>query len=122
MNITKLVAAPIAAAAAAGALLLVGVGTAHAGTTYACPTQFNGGDFRYSGAVTEETTCGFAESVRYSYDAQPTRGVPTTVVAHSPRTDNEYPMYCTPGTVVSNGQRVDAVRCSGGNNAVVDLW
>jgi hypothetical protein len=73
--------------------------------------------------VTNETTCGFAESVRLSYNVQPSRGVPTNIVAHSPTTGEEYPMYCTPGTVLNgNGTRVNAVRCSGGINAEVDLW
>ena len=98
---------------------------AHAGTTYACQQQFsaNGGDFQYSGAVTSETSCGFAESVRLSYNVQPTRGVSTRIVAHSPATGEEYPMYCEPGNVLNGyGTRVNAVRCSGGINAVVDLW
>jgi hypothetical protein len=91
--------------------------------TDACPAQFSGGDYQHSTAVTDDTTCEFAESVRFNYDEQPTRGVVTHIVAHSPKTGQNYDMRCTPGTVVNgNGDRVNAVRCTGGINAVVDLW
>lgn len=126
MSATKILGTAIATLAIPAAAILAGVATpAHGATTYACPQQFgaSGDDFQYSGAVTSETTCGFAESVRFSYDVQPSRGVPTNIVAHSPSTDYEYRMYCTPGTVTNgNDDRVNAVRCSGGINAVVQLW
>jgi hypothetical protein len=74
----------------------------------------------HSGVATGVTSCQFAMNVRSSYLRQ---GGPT-VIAYSPVTDDSYQMDCHPGysARLANGATVDAVRCTGGNNAVVILW
>ena len=93
------------------------------GTTWACPPVFFNAEYPFSGAVTADTSCPFAEQVRAAYLAQSTRYVPVNIIAYSPVTNQGYVMTCVPGTVVNgNGKIVQAMRCTGGNDAVVDLW
>lgn len=62
----------------------------------------------------------FAMNVRSSYLSQ---GGPE-VTAYSPVTGQSYDMVCAVGYTahLSTGRTVDAVRCVGGNDAVVILW
>jgi hypothetical protein len=74
----------------------------------------------HDGVATSVTSCEFADNVRRSYLAQ--HG--PVVMAYSPVTGNVYTMQCVSGFTahMSNGLVVDAVRCAGGNDAVVVLW
>ena len=66
------------------------------------------------------TSCQFAMNVRKSYLSQ---GGPE-VFAYSPVTGQSYDMECIAGYTahLSTGRTVDAVRCVGGDDAVVVLW
>ncbi|ORV87021.1 hypothetical protein AWC11_16495 [Mycobacterium interjectum] len=70
--------------------------------------------------ATTVTSCVFADNVRRAYLAQ---GGPD-VLAYSPVTEETYAMECISGFTahLSDGQVVQAARCSGGNNAVVVVW
>ena len=57
---------------------------AHAYEFELCPSGL-------SGVVTDDTSCAFADSVRYSWYAQPG----TVVTAVSPKTQRVYTMQCT---------------------------
>lgn len=74
----------------------------------------------HSGVATTVTSCAFADNVRRAYLAQ---GGPD-VEAYSPVTGETYAMECVRGfeAHLSDGQTVQAVRCTGGNNAVVVVW
>jgi len=86
------------------------------GTNYDFLTCPSGRD----GVATSVTSCEFADNVRRAYLDQ---GGPV-VMAYSPVTGNVYNMQCVSGFTahMNNGLVVDAVRCVGGNNAVVVLW
>lgn len=74
----------------------------------------------HSGVATGVTSCQFAMNVRDSYLSQ---GGPE-VIAYSPVTGQSYDMECVAGYTahLNTGRTVDAVRCVGGNDAVVVLW
>ncbi len=74
----------------------------------------------HAGIATTVTSCPFAQNVRSAYLNQ----VGPVVVAYSPVTGMSYTMQCQPGFVASlnNGSTVNAVRCVGGDNAVVILF
>jgi hypothetical protein len=74
----------------------------------------------HSGVATTVTSCAFADNVRSAYLVQ---GGPT-VLAYSPVTGDTYTMECIGGFTahLSDGRVVQAVRCAGGNNAVVVVW
>jgi hypothetical protein len=72
------------------------------------------------GVATSVTSCEFADNVRRAWLDQ----YGPVVLAYSPVTGNVYDMQCAGGFTahMNNGLVVDAVRCVGGNNAVVVLW
>jgi hypothetical protein len=74
-----------------------------------------------TGVANTVTSCPFADSVRLAYIAQGAG----EVIAHSSVTGEVYGMWCMPGLQVrtlSWPYSARAVRCSGGNNAVVWLF
>ena len=79
-----------------------------------CPSGF-------SGVATTVTSCDFADNVRAVWAAQ---GGPSVVAVYSPVTGDIYRMYCDPTRLMrfNNGIVKNAVRCAGGNNAVVWVW
>lgn len=83
------------------------------GTFAICPSG-------HSGVATTVTSCAFADSVRRAYLIQ---GGPD-VQAYSPVTGDTYAMEYIGGFTahLSDGEVVQAVRCTGGNNAVVVMW
>jgi hypothetical protein len=114
----------ISAAASLGA-----TASAHADVVLnACPQLNDSGPFLHSAAVSDVTSCPFAEDVRLHFNSLSARvrasGL-VTIWAHSPTTGDSYPMNCVPGTEVrGDGARVESERCIGGvgDSAVVDLW
>jgi hypothetical protein len=74
----------------------------------------------HDGVATEVTSCAFADNVRRAWLDQ----YGPVVLAYSPVTGNVYDMQCAGGFTahMNNGMVIDAVRCVGGNNAVVVLW
>ena len=75
-------------AAAATAFAAIAVGTAapaNADYFTVCPSGM-------SGVATDDTSCAFADNVRFSWYAQPG----TIVTAFSPVTAQTYTMQCTP--------------------------
>ncbi len=87
---------------------------AHADVFVMCPSGRDG-------VATSVTSCEFADNVRRAYFSQDG----PVVLAYSPVTDMEYEMQCAGGFTVhmDNGMVVDdAIRCVGGNNAVVVVW
>jgi hypothetical protein len=74
----------------------------------------------HDGVATDVTSCEFADNVRRAWLTQ----YGPVVMAYSPVTGNVYDMQCAGGFTahMNNGMVVDAVRCVGGNNAVVVLW
>jgi hypothetical protein len=74
----------------------------------------------HSGVATSVTSCQFAMNLRDSYLSD---GGPV-VSAYSPVTGDTYQMVCHSGLTarLSDGETVNAVRCTGGNDAVVILW
>lgn len=96
--------------------LVVSVNTAsmaHADVFIMCPSG-------HDGVATDVTSCEFADNVRRAWLSQ----YGPVVMAYSPVTGNVYDMQCAGGFTahMNNGMVVDAVRCVGGNNAVVVLW
>jgi len=90
-------------------------GRAHADETVdICPSGS-------SGVATTVTSCAFADNVRAVWSAQ---GGPSVVTVYSPVTDGIYTMYCDPSHIIrfNNGVTKYAVRCAGGNAAVVWVW
>ncbi|RFZ48555.1 hypothetical protein MSS2_04722 [Mycobacterium marinum] len=83
------------------------------GTFAACPSG-------RTGVATAVTSCAFADNVRTAYLVQ---GGPY-VLAYSPVTGSTYAMECRGGFFahLSDGRMLQAVRCSGGSNAVVVAW
>jgi len=74
-----------------------------------------------TGVATTVTSCPFADSVRLAYLAQGSG----EVIAHSSVTGEVYGMWCMPGLQVRTPSwpyAARAVRCSGGDNAVVWLF
>lgn len=74
----------------------------------------------HAGVATTVTSCAFADNVRKAYLIQGGPGV----LAYSPVTGDTYTMECIGGFTahLSDGEVVQAVRCTGGNNAVVVVW
>lgn len=72
------------------------------------------------GVATSVTSGEFADNVRRAYLDQDDQ----VVLAYSPVTGDMYNMQCAAGFTahMTNGLVIDAVRCVGGNNAVVILW
>lgn len=89
-------------AVAAFAAALLGVPAAHAEDFIVCPSGM-------SGVASADTTCDFADNVRYSWYAQP--GI--IITAFSPVTGKTYTMQCAPaGTDLWR----EAKRCVGVNS------
>lgn len=101
-----------AAVLAAGALAAAPLAQADE-TVTVCP------DGR-SGVAQGQTSCPFAHNVRSAYFSQ---GGPV-VLAYSPVTGELYRMQCGTGYQINttSGMSVNAVRCVGGDNAVVWVW
>ena len=76
-------AAGLGAAVALGSL--VGAGTASADNFTVCPSGM-------SGVSTDDTSCAFADNVRWAWYSQPGN----IVTAYSPVTHQSYTMQCTP--------------------------
>ncbi len=79
----KVITATVGAALISGALL--GAGAASADEFTVCPSGM-------SGVSTDDTSCGFADNVRWAWYSQPG----TIVTAFSPVTHQAYTMQCTP--------------------------
>ena len=73
-----------AAVVIASGALLFAAAPAHADVFTVCPSGM-------SGVSTDDTSCAFADNVRYSWYAQPG----TIVTAYSPVTHQTYTMQCT---------------------------
>ena len=86
---------------------------ARADVFIACPSGRDG-------VATSVTSCEFADNVRRAWFSQ----YGPVVLAYSPVTGNVYDMQCAGGFTahMNSGLVVDAVRCVGGNNAVVVVW
>ena len=100
-----LAAAGLGAAVALGSL--VGAGTASAENFTVCPSG-------QSGVSTADTSCAFADSVRWAWYSQPG----TIVTAYSPITHLAYTMQCTS---TSTTFWYEAKRCVGVNGYGVGL-
>ena len=98
-------AAGLGAAVALGSL--VGAGTANADNFTVCPSGM-------SGVATDDTSCAFADNVRWAWYSQPG----TIVTAYSPVTHQSYTMQCTPTTTTF---WYEAKRCVGLNSYGVGL-
>ena len=90
-----------AAVTAAGAILMAAA-PAQADVFTVCPSGM-------SGVSTEDTSCAFADNVRFAWYAQPG----TIVTAYSPITRQTYTMQCTP---TSTTYWPEAKRCVGVNS------
>ena len=102
----KLIAvAGLGAAVALGSL--VGAGTASAENFTVCPSGM-------SGVSTDDTSCAFADNVRWAWYSQPGN----IVTAYSPVTDQSYTMQCT-STATTFWP--EAKRCVGVNSYGVGL-
>ena len=100
-----LVAAGLGAAVALGSL--VGAGTASADKFTVCPSGM-------SGVSTDDTSCAFADNVRWAWYSQPGN----IVTAYSPVTHQSYTMQCTPTATTFWSV---AKRCVGVNSYGVGL-
>lgn len=96
--------AAIAAVAAAG---IAGAAPARADNFTVCPSGM-------SGVATDDTSCAFADNVRWAWYAQPG----TIVTAFSPVTNQSYTMQCTR---TSTTFWSEAKRCVGLNSYGVGL-
>lgn len=88
--------------------------TPDGGTTYeVCEED------EHAAIATDVTSCPFAAKVRAAYKAQTNANA--SVRAYSPVTEQHYTMQCLAGfkAATKDDHQVDAVRCFGGNNAVV---
>ncbi len=94
-----LAVAGLGAAVALGSL--VGAGTANADNFNICPSG-------ESGVSTADTSCAFADNVRWAWYGQPG----TIVTAYSPVTHQSYAMQCTSTTTT---YWYEAKRCVGVN-------
>lgn len=74
----------------------------------------------HSAIATEFTSCPFAINVGRIYRANPS----SVIYAYSPVTGKTYDMQCQPGfsATLKSGQKIEAVRCVGGNNAVAVIY
>src|SRR5690349_6837757 len=97
----KLIGGSLAAATLTGALLL-GAAPAHADEFTVCPSGM-------SGVSTYDTSCAFADNVRWAWYSQPGN----IVTAYSPVTSQLYTMQCTPATTT---YWPEAKRCVGVNS------
>ena len=95
----------LAGFAAAGAVSLAA--PANAEEFELCPSGM-------SGVVTDDTSCAFADNVRYSWYAQPG----TIVTSFSPKTGKTYTMQCTGTNTDIWGH---AKRCVGVNDSGAGL-
>lgn len=95
--------ATLAAGAAALTTAFVTAAPAHADQFTICPSGM-------TGVVTEDTSCAFADNVRYSWYAQPG----TIITAFSPKTGQTYTMQCT--NTMTDVWR-NAKRCVGVNDS-----
>ena len=86
---------------------LVGAGTASADIFTVCPSGM-------SGVSTDDTSCAFADNVRWAWYSQPG----TIVTAYSPVTHQAYTMQCTS---TSTTFWYEAKRCVGVNSYGVGL-
>ena len=100
-----LAAAALGAAVALGSL--VGAGTASADNFTVCPSGI-------SGVSTDDTSCAFADNVRWAWYSQPGN----IVTAYSPVTHQSYTMQCTPTATTF---WPEAKRCVGVNSYGVGL-
>ena len=100
-----LAAAGLGAAVALGSL--VGAGTASADNFTVCPSGM-------SGVSTDDTSCAFADNVRWAWYSQPGN----IVTAYSPVTGQWYEMQCTPTATTF---WYEAKRCVGVNSYGVGL-
>lgn len=98
MGVHRNLAGATAAAVAAG---LLAAAPAGADDFTVCPSGM-------SGVATEDTSCAFADNVRYSWYAQPG----TIITAFSPVTGQTYTMQCTSTMTNVWGE---AKRCVGVN-------
>jgi hypothetical protein len=74
-----------------------------------------------SGVATTVTSCAFADNVRSTWIRS---GGSSLIQAYSPVTNTYYEMQCSADftATLNSGRTVQAIRCSGGNNAVVIAW
>jgi len=86
---------------AAAGIILAPMPTAKAESFDICPSGM-------SGVATDDTSCAFADNVRFSWYAQPG----TIVTAFSPVTGKTYTMQCT---LANTNTWPDAKRCVGVN-------
>jgi hypothetical protein len=91
-----------AAAVIATGALLFAAAPAHADVFTVCPSGM-------SGVSTADTSCAFADNVRFAWYAQPG----SIVTAYSPVTQQTYTMQCTP---TSTTFWAEAKRCVGVNS------
>lgn len=98
---------PSIAAVVAAAAGLVVAPTANADEFTICPSGM-------SGVATDDTSCAFADNVRYSWYAQPG----TIITAFSPVTGDTYTMQCTSTLTNVWGE---AKRCVGVNSSGAGL-
>lgn len=112
MRITTAAAILLGTIAALAVSILTSA-SAHADVFIGCPSGRDG-------IATSVTSCEFADNVRRAWLDQ----YGPVVLAYSPVTGNVYDMQCAGGFTahMDNGLVVDAVRCVGGNNAVVVVW
>lgn len=99
------------AATAAFSAIAIGIAApaprAHAEEFELCPSGL-------TGVVTDDTSCAFADNVRYSWYAQPG----TIITAFSPKTQQMYTMQCTR---TNTDIWADAKRCVGVNDSGAGL-
>jgi hypothetical protein len=96
-----IIGASAGAVIATGAILFAAA-PAHADVFTVCPSGM-------SGVSTDDTSCAFADNVRFSWYAQPG----TIVTAYSPVTRQTYTMQCT---TTSTTVWPEAKRCVGVNS------
>lgn len=96
--------------AAGGAALTISAPPVSAEEFTLCPSGM-------SGVVTEDTSCAFADNVRYSWYAQPG----TIITAFSPKTGKTYTMQCTSTMtyIWRNAKRCVGVNDSGAGLIVI---
>lgn len=116
-----LVAAGVWLVGASLLFTMLGAGLLAAPSTHATGGQFIMCPSGRSGIATSVTSCPFADNVRSSYIAS---GGASLINVYSPVTGEVYTMQCGTGFTASfvNGATVNAVRCVGGNDAVVVIW
>ena len=103
----RLLIGGLTALAVATGSLMGAAGTASADIFTVCPSGI-------SGVSTDDTSCAFADNVRWAWYSQPG----TIVTAYSPVTHESYTMQCTPMTTTF---WPEAKRCVGVNSYGVGL-